>query len=99
MFKRILFTAAVLVATTTASMAAGTGWTTGSINFRDGPGAYYAKIGSIARCASVQLDYVENGWYRVQWNGRWGWVAQRYITTDSGYCSGGGYTKHSTGSY
>ncbi|MBU1306065.1 MAG: SH3 domain-containing protein [Alphaproteobacteria bacterium] len=99
MFKRILLTAAVLVATSTASMAAGTGWTTGSVNFRDGPGAYYAKIGSIARCASVQLDYVQNGWYRVQWNGRWGWVAQRYITDSSAYCSGGSYTKHSGGGY
>lgn len=89
MFKRALFAAAIIVATTTASMAAGAGWTTGGVNFRDGAGTYYAKIGSIPRCASIQLDYVSNGWYRVQWNGRWGWIAQRYVTTDSGYCAGG----------
>lgn len=87
MFKRIAFAAAVIVATTTASMAAGPGWTTSGVNFRDGAGAYYAKIGSIPHCASIQLDYVSNGWYRVQWNGRWGWVAQRYVTSDGNYCA------------
>ena len=104
MFKRVLLAAAVIVATTTASMAAGTGWTTGGVNFRDGAGAYYAKIGSIPRCASIQLDYVSNGWYRVQWNGRWGWVAQRYVTNDSNYCNSysapaGNYSKPSSGGY
>lgn len=103
MFKRVLFAAAVIVATTTASMAA-TGWTTGGINFRDGAGAYYAKIGSIPRCASIELDYVSDGWYRVNWNGRWGWVAQRYVTTDSDYCSGysapaGNYNKPASNGY
>lgn len=105
MFKRLVFAAAVIVATTTASMAAGTGWTTGSVNFRDGPGAYYAKIGYIDQCAKVDLDYISKGWYRINWNGQWGWVAQRYISTSSDYCQGGysapsgGYSAPSGGGY
>ena len=79
MFKKLLVTAAVIAATTTAAMAA-PAWTTGSVNFRDGPGTYYAKLGSIYACTRVETDTVENGWYRVQWNGRWGWVSGRYLS-------------------
>jgi uncharacterized protein YraI len=98
MIQRSLIAVALLAAMTTASIAA-TGWTTGSINFRDGPGASYYKIGSIARCVQVEIGESQNGWYRIQWNGRWGWVAARYITSDAGYCSGGGYSKPAPSSY
>lgn len=88
MIKKAIIALALVAGMTTASLAASTGWTTGSVNFRDGPGTYYAKLGSIARCVQVTIDQTQDGWYRVQWNGRWGWVAARYITGDSGYCGG-----------
>lgn len=84
---RKTFLASALLLTFTASAFASSGWTTAGVNFRDGPGSYYAKIGTISRCAHVEYDRSENGWYRVNWNGRWGWVSARYITTDSGYCA------------
>jgi len=101
MIKQATIALALLAGMTTASMAQSTGWTTGSINFRDGPGTYYAKLGSIARCVQVSIDQSQDGWYRVQWNGRWGWVAARYISSDAGYCGGGGgYNKpRATGGY
>lgn len=92
MIRKSIIAVALLTGMTTASLAAG-GWTTGSVNFRDGPGTSYAKLGSIARCVQVEIGETQNGWYRINWSGRWGWVAARYITSDSSYCSsGGGYT-------
>lgn len=94
--KTAIIALALVAGMTTASMAA-TVWTTGSVNFRDGPGAYYAKLGAIGRCVQVNYDQSQAGWYRVQWNGRWGWVAARYVTTDAGYCGNGGYNKPAAG--
>lgn len=58
-------------------------------------GTNYYSIGSISRCAQVLVGEQRNGWYRVQWNGSWGWVAGRYISWDRGYCSNrsGGYAR------
>lgn len=91
MIKKSLLAATLLLAMTGACCAA-TGWTTAAVNFRDGPGANYYKIGSIGQCVRVDWDQAQNGWYRVQWNGRWGWVSGRYVSTDAGYCGnrGGG---------
>ena len=93
MIQKVTIALALLAALTTASVAANTGWTTGSINFRDGPGTYYAKLGTIARCVQVSIVESRDGWYRVQWNGNWGWVAASYVSADAGYCSGGSTTK------
>lgn len=94
MIKKMLFAAAMLAAMCTTSIAA-SGWTTGNVNFREGPGTNYYSIGSISRCAQVVVGEQRNGWYRVQWNGSWGWVAGRYISWDRGYCSnrGSGYVR------
>lgn len=101
MFKTLLIATTLLVSAATAATAA-PAWTTGSVNFRDGAGTYYAKLGTIARCVRVETDYVQNGWYRVSWNGRWGWVSARYLAWNGNYCSGGGYSApraHSAPSY
>lgn len=89
MIQKMTIALALLAAMSTASLASSTGWTTNSINFRDGPGAYYAKLGTIARCVQVSIDQTQDGWYRVQWNGHWGWVAARYVSANAGYCSSG----------
>ena len=85
MLRKVLATAAILAAMSTTSMAAN-GWTTNSVNFREGPGTNYYSLGSISRCAQIVVGEQQNGWYRVQWNGRWGWVSARYISWDRGYC-------------
>lgn len=96
MLKTIV-AAIALTFSATAVASAAPAWTTGSVNFRDGPGTYYAKLGSISRCVQVDAGESQNGWYRVSWNGRWGWVSARYLTWDGGYCSGGGYSRPSGG--
>ena len=96
MLKKTIIGLALLAAMTTASMA--DSWTTAGVNFRDGPGTSYAKLGTIDRCVLVSITEDSNGWYRIQWSGRWGWVAARYITSDSSYCSGG-YSKPAAKSY
>lgn len=88
MIKKTVLSAMLLVAMSAAAMA-NTGWTTASVNFRDGPGASYYKIGAIGACVRVEISENQNNWYRVQWNGRWGWISARYVTSDGGYCSGG----------
>lgn len=96
MFKTLVLAAALTLSGTALASAA---WTTGSVNFRDGPGTNYAKLGTIARCVQVEITDQQYGWYRISWNGRWGWVSGRYISADAGYCgsnnSGGVYRKPS----
>ncbi|MBK1794663.1 SH3 domain-containing protein [Devosia sp. WQ 349] len=86
MLKKPLAAALLLAAMTSASMAA-SAWTTASVNFRDGPGTSYYKLGAISACVEVTVGENQNNWYRVQWNGRWGWVAARYLSWDANYCS------------
>lgn len=89
MFKKATIALVLFAGMCSASLAASTGWTTGSVNFRDGPGTYYAKLGTIGRCIQVSIVDSKDGWYRVEWNGNWGWVAARYVSANAGYCSGG----------
>lgn len=92
MLKKTIVSALFLAAMTSASMAA-TAWTTASVNFRDGPGASYYRLGTLGACVQVTLGESQNNWYRIQWNGRWGWVSARYLTSDGGYCSRTTYTR------
>ncbi|UYN99203.1 MAG: SH3 domain-containing protein [Devosia sp.] len=87
MFKKTLIAAALVLATASGAMAADWGWTTGGINFREGPGTSYYKLGTIPACTKVSITESQNGWYKVQWSGRWGWVASRYVSYDADYCT------------
>jgi len=93
--------AVTMILATIGGASADQGWTTGGVNFRDGPGTSYYKVGTIARCVQVDVIESRNGWHRVQWSGHDGWVAARYVSYDSGYC--GSYQapshKGSTSSY
>lgn len=98
MFKKTMIAAALVLATA-GGASADQGWTTGGVNFRDGPGTSYYVLGSIARCVEVDVVESRNGWHRVRWSGHVGWVSARYVSYDSGYCGsyeaptrkGGGY--------
>lgn len=97
MLKTIAVTIALTLASTGFASAA-TAWTTGAVNFRDGPGTNYYKLGSVQRCTRVEAGENQNGWYRISWNGNWGWVSGRYLTWDGSYCRGG-YNQNSGGGY
>lgn len=86
MLKTLLLAVGLVAATTVAATAA-PAWTTGSVNFRDGPGTHYSKLGTLYSCTRVETDRAENGWYRVNWNGRWGWVSGRYLSWNNN-CAG-----------
>lgn len=87
MFKKALIATALVLATASTSMAATYGWTTAGVNFRDGPGTSYYKLGTIAACTKVSIDDDQNGWYKVSWSGQWGWVASSYVSYDADYCA------------
>ncbi|MCB8837458.1 SH3 domain-containing protein [Aurantimonas sp. VKM B-3413] len=96
MIKTILFGVAIVIASTTASMA-WTGWATSGVNFRSGPSTYERVLGTIPYCGRVRVGGSEGGWYRVRWSGRWGWVSSNYISSRRGDCGrprghSGGYS-------
>ncbi|MBO0904895.1 SH3 domain-containing protein [Jiella sonneratiae] len=96
MLKTTIAGVAILIASTTASMA-WTGWATTGVNFRSGPSTYHDVLGTIPQCGKVSVGASENGWYRIRWSGHWGWVSSNYISSERCGYSGGGY--HSDGGY
>ena len=46
----------------------------GEQGFRAGPSASSAYLGKIARGTMVEVEYIENGWGRIVYNGRSGWI-------------------------
>ncbi|MBM7690741.1 uncharacterized protein YvpB [Peribacillus deserti] len=53
-----------------------------SLNVRTGPGTNYARIGSLKNGAVIQVIKKEsNGWYRINFNGKTGYVSGEYVTT------------------
>lgn len=66
----------------------GTGTTTGSVNFRKGPGTNYASIKMLAKGTKVTVLALENGWYKLDVNGTTGYVSKAYIKMDTGSSGG-----------
>lgn len=61
-----------------------TGKTTAQLNVRKGAGTKYAKIGSLSKGAKVEVVSKEsNGWYKIKYNGSYGYVLGQYIKLDS----------------
>lgn len=89
MFKSLATTAitaaAVVLASATASLAT-TGWSTGDLNMRQGPGTSYYAVGALPRCASFSIHAENRGWYQVNWQGTVGWVSGRYVAWDNNHC-------------
>ena len=53
--------------------------TTDVLNFRDGPGG--AKIGIVAKNATLTALDRTPGWFQVEYRGRNGWISRDYVTT------------------
>ncbi len=47
---------------------------------RSGPGSGYARLAVIPKGTAVVLQDSRDGWYKVQYNGRTGWVSGQYLT-------------------
>ncbi|GAA1858390.1 hypothetical protein GCM10009715_02380 [Paeniglutamicibacter psychrophenolicus] len=59
--------------------------TTANLNLRTGPSTAYRILLTIPRGTSVKvLSRASNGWYKVSYAGRTGWVSNSYVTTGSG---------------
>lgn len=73
----------------TAYSAVGT--TTANLNVRKGAGSSYAIITTLAQGTKVNIVAKDNatGWYKITYNGAYGYVSNKYITIDS---TGGGIT-------
>lgn len=78
--------AAVLALSATIAQAA-PAWTSSGVNFREGPGTWHPVIAHLPRCAAVEIGGYEGGWAHVEWQGRWGWVAQSYLRQSNAHCN------------
>lgn len=69
--------------------------TDGDSNIRSGPGLDYSTIGSMAKGSGApylnesSIDDRGVAWYKIDYNGKTGWVSSRYTTLRSGTWSGG----------
>ena len=95
MFKKFTKTVAnlgaimITLGVTTPAQAAscGTGKTTATVNVRTGASTKYRKIGKLSKGKKVNLYTTKNGWYKIKFNGKYGWVSKKYVSKSS-YSSG-----------
>ena len=50
------------------------------LTLRSGPGYGYTRLAKIPRDTIVYVYGAYNGWYYVDYNGRWGWSNEKYLT-------------------
>lgn len=55
--------------------------TTSSLNVRSGASTSYSKIGSVYQGKKVSIYAESNGWYKISYNGGYGWVSKSYVST------------------
>lgn len=52
------------------------------LNVRSGPGVQYSKLGLLKNGAVLNVIHKEtNGWYKINFNGKTGYVSGQYVTT------------------
>lgn len=57
-------------------------YTTTELRFREGPGTNYNKISTIDPDTGLKILAIENGWYRVNYDGRDGYVFSKYTSVN-----------------
>ena len=67
-----------------------------SLNVRSGPGTDYDRVTSLSKGAVVRITGVEDGWFKVEANGKTGYVSSEYLVTCENSSSGSS-AKKSTG--
>ena len=72
------------LALVTSADAAGTSMrATTAVNVRSGPGTGYSRIGLLYSGDHVQALSTSNGWTKVSYKGRTGYVASAYLASSS----------------
>ncbi|WP_411731806.1 SH3 domain-containing protein [Paeniglutamicibacter sp.] len=72
--------------------------TTANLNLRTGPSTAYAILLTIPQGTTVKvLARASNGWYKVSYAGRTGWVSNAYVTTSTGTSTQAPSAPQSTG--
>ena len=66
-----------------ASSITGTRKTTDNLNFRTGPGTNYSIIANIPKGTVIDYYSESNGWAKVRYNGKDGYVSTSYLTTNT----------------
>lgn len=62
-----------------------------SLNVRSGPGTEHSKVMSLSNNTVVKITGIENGWYKIEHNGRTGYVSSDYLAICSAPQASGGY--------
>lgn len=68
-----------------ASNAAVTG---GNINVRTGPGTGYSRVAIVGTGKRVSILCEENGWYKIGFDGKTGYILSAYLVPDGGTVEG-----------
>ncbi|GAB2903272.1 SH3 domain-containing protein [Neomicrococcus lactis] len=63
----------------TGSVASGTYQTTANVNMRTGAGTTYAVLATVPSGTNVSVIGSANGWYKVTYNGKTGWMIDDYL--------------------
>lgn len=66
-----------------SSSITGTRKTTENLNFRTGPGTNYSKIETIPKGTVIDYYSESDGWAKVRYNGRDGYVSTSYLTNNT----------------
>lgn len=78
-FRSLIVAGILAVACAIPSVAsAAPGYTTGSVNLRDGPGTKYRKITVVPAGARIEV-YRCTSWCRINYRGYRGWVYAKYV--------------------
>ncbi|WP_270939987.1 N-acetylmuramoyl-L-alanine amidase [Romboutsia lituseburensis] len=54
-----------------------------SLNIRSGYGSSYSKIGSLTKGSKVEIVESKNGWHKIKYGNRYGYVSGEYISTSN----------------
>ena len=52
-----------------------------TLNVRSGPGTSYSKVTSLSSGTVVSIVGIDNGWYKITYNGVTGYVSSDYMST------------------
>ena len=69
--------------TSNSNTTSGTYYTSATLNVRSGAGTNYPKIGSLIANKKVSVISSSNGWSKISYNGKTGYVSSQYLRTSS----------------
>ena len=80
LFKFLLVLTVIFSIGVTNIFADSTGVVTASkLNVRKGPSTKYSRVGSLYKNKSVTILDSKVNWYKINFNGKQGWVSKKYI--------------------